>query len=265
MGTQLPEQREIHASSSPKSSYATTRRALIAAAGVFGAALAAKKAYAMALPPQQQDGGTNCFLSGTCIRTPKGEVEVDDLAVGDLVDTIGGAAKPIKWIGRRLLERSHGQGWPSDTLPVKVARSAFGALVPHTDLFLSPAHAVYVDGLLVPVTNLINGRSIVRCSGSDFETIEYFHFELDTHDVIFAEGAPTETLLAIGDRAFDNWVMDDGFVPAQPFAPRVPVLGRRADVRSKLRSAVSPWIDRRQPIDVIWDRFAERAEIQIAA
>jgi hypothetical protein len=159
-------------------------------------------------------------------------------------------------------------------LPIKVARSALGPSVPHTDLFLSSWHSVYIDGLLVPVRNLVNGRSIVHCSSVASDTIEYFHVELERHDVIFAEGAPTETLLAAsaaGYDEFDGLPDDDAGAHSpgsidqpRPFAPVMPA--NRSDViRSRLRSAVSPWIDRRQPGDVIWQRLAERAETQIAA
>jgi hypothetical protein len=154
-------------------------------------------------------------------------------------------------------------------LPIKVARSALGPLVPHTDLFLSPFHSIYLDGLLVPVRNLVNGRSIVHCSSVDCNTIEYFHIELTGHDVIFGEGAPTETLLdAEGYEDFDDIPADAHFPRSidRPtlFAPRVPA-NRSAVLRSRLRSAVSPWIDRRKPGDAIWERLAERAETQVAA
>lgn len=240
----------------------------MAAAVALAAAASTKKAHAFARPPR--DPRNHCFLRGTHIRTPKGEVRVENLNVGDLVATLDGSAKSIKWIGRRRLEREPQERWPIDTLPVKVARSAFGALVPHTDLFLSSGHAVYLDGLLVPIRNLINGRSIVQCGSFASDTIEYFHIELAGHDVIFAENAPAETLLAASNLLFDNWPGDTGILPrigadrSAPFAPRVSS-SRKAVIGSRLRSAVSPWIDRRQRIDVIWERIAERAETEIAA
>lgn len=260
-----------------KVSYDTTRRGLVAAAAVLAAMLAAQKALAMARPPRHGRGGEGgrgrgrheCFLRGTRILTPKGEVKVEDLAVGDLVSTIDGTAKPIEWIGRRTYPSmtAEREKWPGEVLPIKVARSALGPLVPHTDLFLSPFHSIYIDGLLVPVRNLVNGRSIVHCRSVDSDTIEYLHVELAGHDVVFSEGAPTETLLAYqGYDEFDN-LPDDrerSIDPHEPFAPRVPA-NRSAVLRSRLRSAVSPWIDRRKPGDTTWERLARRAEIRLAA
>ena len=254
-----------------KASLGTTRRGLVAAAAILAAALATRKAHAFARPPRDdQQGNKHCFLAGTHIRTPNGDVKVESLAIGDLVATFDGSAKPIKWIGRRRLERGPGERWATDDLPVKVARSAFGALIPHADLFLSPMHAVFVDGLLIPIRNLINGRSIVQCEAFDSDVIEYFHIELAGHDVIFAEGAPAETLLATHDREFDNWEHDTswpalvGLDQPEPFAPAISP-SRKAALRSRLRSAASPWVDRRQPVDVIWDRIAARAETDSAA
>ena len=234
--------------------------------------VAGHKAMAMARPPRGGNHrGHRCFLRGTRILTPKGEVKVEDLTVGDLVTTIDGTAKAIKWIGSWSLTNTAVERWPGELLPVKVSRSALAQLIPHTDLFLSPFHSVYMDGLLIPVRNLVNGRSIVHCSAVDFHTIEYFHVVLMGHDVIFSEGAPTETLLA--DATYDDFhtLPDRRCADAprnvhqlKPFAPTMPA-NRSAVIRSRLRSAMSPWIDRRQPGDVIWERLAERAETQIAA
>lgn len=249
-------------SSNPRPADGTTRRGLVAAAVALTAAVATKKAFAFDRPPRD-GGGTQCFLLGTQIRTPGGEVTVENLAVGDLVTTLDGTAKPIKWIGRRRVERDLEARWPADALPIKVAASAFAELVPHTDLYLSPTHALFLDGLLVPVRTLVNGRSIVQCSSFDANAIEYFHIELAGHDVIFAEGAAAETLLATADRAFDSWE-GEASVGAEEFAPRVSATNA-AVIWSRLRSAASPLIDRRQRGDIIWDRVAQRAETELAA
>lgn len=238
---------------------------MFAAAAVFAAIVATRSnAQAFSRPPWEKPGGGggNCVLRGTHILTPNGEIKVEDLSIGDLINTVDGTAKAIKWIGRRSFDSTS-----TDEMPIRIARSALGHLVPHTDLFVSPLHALYIDGVLVPARALVNGRSIVQCSSVDAAVAEYFHVELEGHDVMFTEGAPTETLLAGEARQFDNGSGDTDLAGSRQvvsFAPRLST--RRRDIlQSRLRSAVSPLIDVRQPGDLIWERLAERAETQIAA
>ncbi|HLB98496.1 MAG TPA: Hint domain-containing protein, partial [Acetobacteraceae bacterium] len=147
-------------------------------------------------------GGTDitaeapCFRGGTHIMTDRGDVAVEDLAVGDLVPTVlGGTAAPIIWIGRRQVDCAHHpktrQVWP-----IRVAAGAFGPGQPHTDLFLSPDHAVYVNEVLIPVKHLINGSTIVQVP---VERVTYYHIELPRHDVLLAEGLPAESFLDMRD------------------------------------------------------------------
>jgi hypothetical protein len=189
------------------------------------------------------------------------------LKIGDVVVTHSGDAKPIKWIGRRRLRREGINRWPADVVPIKVARFALSDEAPHADLFLSPGHALYLDGLLIQVGSLVNGHTIVTCAPIGTDVLDYFQIELFDHDVIFAEGAAAETLLASADRKlFDNWAEFDALYGGEmmaepvPFAPEVSVTGGRVQLRSRLRSALSPWIDKREPFDIVRDRIETRAE-----
>jgi len=77
-----------------------------------------------------------------------------------------------------------------------VAAGAFGPGRPHTDLFLSPDHAVYVGEVLIPVRHLINGGTIAPVP---VERVTYYHLELPAHDVLLAEGMPAESFLDMRD------------------------------------------------------------------
>jgi len=139
-----------------------------------------------------------CYLLGTMILTPTGERPVETLAIGDLVSTHTGQSRPIRWIGRRGYAGRFVAG-QTRVLPILIRQDALQDGVPHRDLMVSPQHAMYLDGVLIPASALVNGRSIIQVPAMD--QVDYFHIELDTHDVIIAEGAPSETFVDDGSRA----------------------------------------------------------------
>jgi hypothetical protein len=142
-----------------------------------------------------------CFAQGTTLLTGNGEVAVDYLRAGDAVVTLDGKARPIRWIGRRLVYcRRHRN--PGVVQPVRITAGAFAPGVPRRDVVLSPDHAVFLGGGLVPVKYLVNGATIRQ---EDRSLVLYYHVELDRHDVVLAAGVPVETYLDTGNRAqFDN-------------------------------------------------------------
>jgi hypothetical protein len=80
---------------------------------------------------------------------------------------------------------------------VRVAAGAFGpGRRPHTDLFLSPDHAVYVNAVLIPVRHLINGSTIAQVP---VDRVSYYHIELPRHDLLLAQGLPAESFLDLRD------------------------------------------------------------------
>ena len=153
--------------------------------------------------------------------------------------------------------------WVKDALPVRITRSALGPNVPHSDLYVTKGHAVFIDNVLVPVGSLINCTMIALYDANELDELEFFHIKLESHDVIYAEGAPCETLLNVDENAvnFAEYLRMYG-TPTGSEAPCVPLLsynGGRSELKSRLRSALSPWIDRRLQIDVIRDRLEERS------
>jgi hypothetical protein len=210
-------------------------------------------------------GGGHCFLRGTRILTPSGEVPIEDLTIGALVETLNGPL-PIKWIGHQRF-RKDSPSWHWSVAPIRVARSAIGDENPRRDLYLSPSHSLFIDGFLIPVEWLVNGRSITLATMDDREVIDYFHIELETHEVVFAEGAPAETLLVTSDReSFANFVEYERMYgserpPMKPFAPTIYYKGARGEVERLLRKAVSPVVDIRDPSQRARDRIAARVEL----
>lgn len=143
-----------------------------------------------------------CFVPGTRIATAHGEADVADLAIGDTVMTGTGVLRAIKWIGRRSYTAAQIAANAS-IQPVTVLRDAIAPGMPHRDLRVSPLHALFIDDSFVPAAALVNGVSVLR--GETIEAVSYIHIELDQHDIVFAEGLPTETFVDDGSRLiFDN-------------------------------------------------------------
>ena len=167
-----------------------------------------------------------CFATGTLIRTLRGDVAVENLALGDLAVTASGARRPIRWLGSRTMEcASHAT--TSDVWPVRILAGAFGQGLPERNLFLSPGHPVLVGadderrgGVLVPIMCLINGTTVAR---APVDAVTYWHVELDQHDILLAEGLPAESFLDFGNRpwfapdaqhcAADHALHDPDFIP----------------------------------------------------
>jgi autotransporter passenger strand-loop-strand repeat protein len=137
-----------------------------------------------------------CYRRGTRILTSRGEIAVEDLHIGDLVQTVvDEGAAPIIWIGRREVDCAR-HPKPRQVWPVRVTASAFGFGRPHTELFLSPDHAVYVGEVLIPIRHLINGSTIAQVP---MDRVTYYHLELPSHDVVLAQGLPAESFLDLKD------------------------------------------------------------------
>jgi hypothetical protein len=160
-----------------------------------------------------------CYRRGTLILTAAGEVPVEDLLIGDLVVTRTGARRPIKWIGRRSYAGRFTFGRKS-ILPICVAAGALAEGLPRRDLWISPNHALYLEGVLIEARDLVNGVSIFQASS--VESVEYFHIELAEHDLLVAEGVLAESYIDDDNRAlFHNATEYHSLYPAEQVkAPR---------------------------------------------
>ncbi len=152
--------------------------------------------------------GTNdvvtCFAAGTLIATARGEVPVEALRAGDLVVTAHGGAplQPVVWIGHSRVQVARHRD-RRQVAPILIKAGAVADGVPHRDLRVSPEHAMFLDGRLVPARLLVNGTSIVQelwC-----REVTYWHVELPAHGLLVAEGAVSESYFDDGNRKhFDN-------------------------------------------------------------
>jgi Hint domain len=240
-----------------------TRRNMMAISAIFGSVVLAKTTTAFACPPALCK--FNCFLKGTKIRTAEGERKIEDLAIGDLLPTRFGGLRPVQWIGRYpFKKRDSSKPWVKDALPVRITRSALGPDVPHSDLYVTGGHSLLIDGVLVPAELLINGTTITRDQRHvrEYDELEFLHVKLESHDVIYAEGVPAETLINVQESAvnFADYLRRYGTAATdeEHCVPYIHIWGGGPELASRLRSALSPWIDLRNRAEVLRDRLEER-------
>ncbi|RPE71257.1 Hint domain-containing protein [Pacificibacter maritimus] len=108
------------------------------------------------------------------------------------------------WIARRelALENLVAQ---EKMAPIKICKNALGDGFPQSDVVVSRQHRIFVqskivsrmfgsDGVLVPAKDLTDlpGVEIMR----DLNMVTYYHLMCKKHQVIFANGMPSESLYA---------------------------------------------------------------------
>jgi serralysin len=153
-----------------------------------------------------------CYAPETRIATPSGEVEAGALRAGDMVRTLAGSAARVRWVGRRHVRAEVFASDPSRR-PIRIAPGALGPFCPRRTLVVSPMHALWLDGVLVPAALLVNGGTIRRLAPRG--GFAYVHVELDRHDVMLAEGAAAESFIDLDTR----WMFENA-ADAPAYGPR---------------------------------------------
>ncbi|TNF23049.1 MAG: hypothetical protein EP318_01525 [Rhodobacteraceae bacterium] len=152
-----------------------------------------------------ENTGVVCFTTGTAIRTPRGDVLIEDLRLGDLVTTLDNGPQRIRWIGRRRLDRAALQANPN-LRPILVRRGVLGA---ERDLLVSPQHGLLVgrrgDHLARAKHLAQNTRGIRVAHGK--RCVTYIHLMFEAHQIVFAENTPAESFYP-GPMALD--MMESG-------------------------------------------------------
>lgn len=162
-----------------------------------------------------------CFTPGTRIATPTGQRPVEELEVGDLVCTQDRGLQPIRWIGRREISGARMQAMPRFR-PIIIKKGAFGLGVPGQDIRVSPQHRFLVRAaaadvmfgsteVLVAAKLLVDDDRVVEDTSCAPTT--YIHLLFDRHEIIFAEGQPTESFHPgeASATAFDEATRDELF------------------------------------------------------
>ncbi len=188
---------------------------------------------------------TTCFLGGSLIQTPDGEVAVEELATGMTIRSSDGKNVSIKWIGRQTVLTAFG---PAERLmPVRFAAGALGDGLPHSDLTVTADHGMLVEGVICHASALVNGTTITRVPLSEMgESYTVYHIETEEHEIILANGAPAETFIDnVSRKVFDNYAEFEalyGDVPEMeelPYPRAMSARQVRKEVRWKLAGRVA--------------------------
>lgn len=133
-----------------------------------------------------------CFARGTMIETKSGDVAIESLVAGDMVRTADNGFQPLRWIGSTTVKAT------GNKAPILFRKGAIGNT---KDLLVSPAHRVMLQDwqaellfgkpqILASAQSLVNDNTIIR---QETEEMEYFHILFDSHEIVFSNGAPTES------------------------------------------------------------------------
>ncbi len=145
-----------------------------------------------------------CFAGGTRIETCDGPVPVEDLRAGTMVRTLDDGYRPVRWIAKTDVSPADLAAHP-EVRPIRFRRGVLGHGLPARDLVVSPQHRMLISSpvalrmfgardILAPAKQLLGWPGIERVEACA-EGVSYHHLLFDRHQVIFAEGAPTESLL----------------------------------------------------------------------
>lgn len=143
-----------------------------------------------------------CFANGTMILTRSGQVRVEDLQIGDEIVTMDNGYQPVRWIGARELTATDLVDHPN-LKPIRIEAGALGSDLPTRDLIVSPQHRIFIRSIVAQrmfgaEEILVPAKKLVDLNGIDVDqsinNVTYNHFLLQRHEIVFSNGAPTESM-----------------------------------------------------------------------
>lgn len=189
--------------------------------------------------------GVVCFTSGTMILTPNGEVPIESLSPGDMVTTLDNGVQPIAWIGQRHCDIE--DLMRDETLqPVLIREGVLGV---QRDLLVSRQHAMLVDqDHFARAIHLVETMPGVRIAHGKRE-VTYIHLMFDAHQIIFAEGAPSESFYP-GKMAM-QMMSEDARSDLYRQFPRLVGCTENADVQRVFGETARPFVTKAEILDLL--------------
>jgi hypothetical protein len=152
-----------------------------------------------------------CYAKGTLILTKRGFVPIEDIKEGNMVVTKGKITDnktvrtdaklkltPVVWVSKFKVKCLN-----SNSRPICITKHALGQTYPFKDLYVSPNHAILINGKMRIAKHIVNGTTIFQDTTCD--SVEYYHLECENHSAIIANGVLSETYLDVNNRnVFEN-------------------------------------------------------------
>jgi collagen type I/II/III/V/XI/XXIV/XXVII alpha len=192
-----------------------------------------------------------CYARGTMIQTPAGERPVEGLHPGmQVITLVDGNEVPrtVTWVGHRRIDLTR-HPRPETVAPIRIMRDAFADTMPHSDLLLSPDHAVFVGGMLICIRQLVNGSTIRTEHG--WTAVDYYHVELNDHAILLAEGLPAESYLDTGNRGF--------FANTGAPLTLYPDMTEKTDYPTREAGSCASFVWDEASVQPVWQRLFDRA------
>ena len=136
------------------------------------------------------------------IETIDGEKRVDEVVAGDLVRTRDNGFQPVRWVGSRHIGK-HNLTIAPHLRPIRISANSLGTGIPKSDLYVSPQHRILVRSKIVERSFQVNevliaAKHLTDISGieiaEEVKSVEYFHLLFNQHEIIYSDGAETESL-----------------------------------------------------------------------
>jgi Ca2+-binding RTX toxin-like protein len=143
-----------------------------------------------------------CFVRGTLIATADSDIPVEDLKVGDLVETLDHGQQPLRWVGQRHLDARE-LTENANLRPIRIRKDVVSAGKGVGDLVVSPQHRILIASKVAQrmfgnTEVLVSAKQLLGIEGidvaDDLEDVTYFHILFDQHEIIYANGVPSESL-----------------------------------------------------------------------
>ena len=142
-----------------------------------------------------------CFTPGARIETQNGTLPIEALQPGDMIATRDRGYQPLRLLLRTYVSRERLVTHPN-LRPIRITAGALGLGLPTRDLLVSPQHRFLT---ISPIAKRMFSREDILVSAKRLtalpgifvqdtdDPVTYLHFVMDQHEVIFADGTPTES------------------------------------------------------------------------